>query len=230
MSNITINVNIFKHTDSEIWNPIPGYLDYQASNLGRVKSLKFNKERILKPGRDKDGYLYVVLCNESGKKTFKVHRLVVMAFLGILDDQEIDHINGNPTDNRLKNLRVCSHSDNMRNRRKHKNNSTGYPGVYYHKKAKKYRAQIWLNGRNKHLGYFNTPEEAFTAYKNASLKLHGAFSPFVTRPEFKALAEQVSTFVSKDEFKALEERVSTLERMLNLQGTKNSDIFKGVTA
>lgn len=224
MNDIIINVNVFKGSDSEIWKPIPGYSDYLVSILGRVKSLKFSRERILKPYKDKDGYLRIDLCNDSGKKTFKVHRLVGMVFLGISDNQEIDHINGDPSDNRAENLRACSHTDNMRNRKKQKNNSTGYPGVSYDKRFGKYQAYIYLYGKKKHLGYYNTAEEAFLVRKNASLKHYGAFSPFVSRDEFKALAERVSTFVSRDEFKALEGRVLALERLLNL---KSVNISKG---
>lgn len=228
MNTITLDVNIYKHTDSEIWELIPGYPDYQASTLGRIKSFKSGKERILKPRKRKDGRLDVPLCNNGITKRFLVHRLVGMAFFGLSDDQEIDHRNGDPTDNRLENLRVCTHAENGRNLKKRRDNTSGFPGVTYRKRSGKYEAYIKINGKTKYLGLYDTAEEAFLIYKNTSLKLHGAFSPFVTRPEFKALAEQVSTFVTQDEFKALEERVSTLEGMLNLQGTKISDISEGV--
>lgn len=204
---INININLFKGIVNEEWRPIKGFPGYYISDQGRVKSLKRRKEKLLKQWLGTHGYPQVTLSNEGQLTTETVHRLVAKAFLGISDDQEIDHIDGNPLNNRLDNLRVCSHAENMKNRRRHSNNSSGFPGVSYHKASGKYQAQIWLNGRNKHLGLFKTPEEAAIAYKNASLKLHGAFSPFVSR----------------DEFIALDERVSTLERLLNLKGNNISE-------
>lgn len=216
-------VNLFKGIDVEQWRPVKNFPDYMISNLGKVKSLKFGKEKILKPRKRKDGRLDVVLCNESGKKRFLVHRLVGMVFLGISDDQEVDHIDGNPFNNRLENLRVCTHAENGRNRKKQINNSTGYPGVSFHKRSGKYQARIMINGKHKHLGLFETTEEAFAAYKNASLKLHGAFSPFISRKEFKALEARNSTVVTQDEFKTLEGRVSALEQFLNLKRNNISE-------
>lgn len=88
----------------EYWKPIPGYEGlYLVSDLGRIKSLNYRrtgKEQVLKPVKDRDGYLRIDLCND-GKVKFKVHRLVWFAFNGpIPEGYEINHINEIPWDNR----------------------------------------------------------------------------------------------------------------------------------
>lgn len=66
----------------EIWKEVENYEGiYQVSNLGQVRSLKFGKTRVLKPGKNGNGYLYVTLCKDGEIKRCKVHRLVAEAFL-----------------------------------------------------------------------------------------------------------------------------------------------------
>jgi len=98
----------------EIWKDVPGYEGlYQVSNLGRVKSLKFGKERILKPGWNNSGYLFVVLCINGKNKISSVHRLVMLSFVRE-SGLHVNHKNGIKTDNRLKNLEYCTQFENMR--------------------------------------------------------------------------------------------------------------------
>ena len=116
--------------DVEVWLDIPGYeTRYQASNLGRIKSLRRKvrsvnhytgrdfqrtiQERILRPAQYcKSGHLSVVL--EHGGIGQPVHQLVLKAFIGETPvGLEILHINGNPTDNRLVNLRYGSRTENI---------------------------------------------------------------------------------------------------------------------
>ena len=100
----------------EIWKDAPGYEGrYQVSNLGKVKSLNYNrtcKEVILKAGKDGRGYLRVVLRKDGNSITNKVHRLVMLAFVG-KSDLEVNHINGIKADNRFENLEYCSRSENI---------------------------------------------------------------------------------------------------------------------
>jgi hypothetical protein len=101
----------------EEWKAIEDFQDYKVSSLGRVKSLKFGKEQILKPVLNSNGYLYINLCKDGIQKTVKVHRLVCQAFLPNPENKlEIDHINRNKQDNRLDNLRWATHSENRLNR------------------------------------------------------------------------------------------------------------------
>ena len=93
----------------EIWKDISGYEGlYQISNLGNVKSLNYSrtgKERILKPGTDKDGYLLVTLYKNRNKRPFKIHRLVAKAFIPNPDNKsDVNHKDENKTNNCVDNL------------------------------------------------------------------------------------------------------------------------------
>lgn len=104
--------------EKEIWMLIPGYEYYYASNFGRVKSLAWGKERILKTHLDRCGYLRVVL----GKKQKTVHSLVWVTFNGpVPKGYEINHINEDKTDCSLSNLSLTTKKENCnwgtRNRR-----------------------------------------------------------------------------------------------------------------
>ena len=80
----------------------------------------------------------------------------------------VDHINGNTLDNRRENLRVCTRSENQRNRGKIKNSTSGFKGVSWHKNVGKWQASIGIAGIMKYLGLFTNPEEAHKAYCKAN--------------------------------------------------------------
>ena len=86
----------------------------------------------------------------------------------IMEGDLIDHINGNGLDNRKSNLRLADKSLNAINSKIRSDNSTGYRGVTFNKKANKYMAEISRNGKKTYLGLFNTAEEAHGAYIKAS--------------------------------------------------------------
>ena len=99
----------------EIWKDIKDYEGhYQVSNCGRVKSIKFGKERILKPKKDKYGYLHVNLYKNNIKKTYKVHRLVAEAFIDNTDNlTEVNHRDENKLNNNVDNLEWCNSKYNI---------------------------------------------------------------------------------------------------------------------
>lgn len=101
-----------------------------------------------------------------------MHRFIMDAPKG----QQVDHINGNKLDNRKSNLRICSHSENLRNQRKPKDNKSGFKGVSWHKGAKRWCAEIRSNGKRHHLGYFDTAEDAAKAYDIAATLIHGDYA------------------------------------------------------
>jgi hypothetical protein len=113
---------------------------------------------------------YIVASNKSGN--IKLHRLI----LGLEDEGDVDHINGNTLDNRKCNLRVCTHQQNMWNMKKPKTNTTGYKGVCLRKRYGFYTAGMRINGRNTHLGVFSSAIDAAIAYDKAALAHRGEFA------------------------------------------------------
>lgn len=96
------------------WTDIDGFEGhYQVSVDGEMKSFHNGKERILKPGKNTNGYLTVDLYKDGKRKTFLVHRLVAQAFIPNPDNlPEVNHINEDKTDNRVENLEWCSRKYN----------------------------------------------------------------------------------------------------------------------
>lgn len=88
-----------------------------------------------------------------------------------------DHKNGNGLDNRRENIRVCTASENMRNRRKQKAKVTSvYKGVHFFKPHNKYSASISVNKKRIFLGYFENEHAAAEAYNKKAIELHGEFA------------------------------------------------------
>lgn len=97
----------------------------------------------------------------------RVHRLVWIYFYGEPPNREIDHINGNPEDNRISNLRIVTATENRRNMARPKNNTSGVIGVSYRANRKKWRAYIMIDNRQITLGHYKKKEEAILARKRA---------------------------------------------------------------
>lgn len=91
-------------------------------------------------------------------------------------NEQVDHINGNPLDNRRKNLRICLPANNAINRKLNSNNKSGHKGVNWSDKNKKWEAQIQFHKKKMWLGYFITKEEAALAYNQAAIKYFGEFA------------------------------------------------------
>jgi hypothetical protein len=86
---------------------------------------------------------------------------------------QIDHRNGDQLDDRWDNLREATCSQNQANRSAHKDNKTGFKGVYFH--AGKYTAMIMRNGVHRYLGRFDSAQDAHTAYANVAQQIDGEF-------------------------------------------------------
>lgn len=120
---------------------------------------------------DRHDYIKIMVLG----KNLYAHRIAWELFNGkIPEDKEIDHINGNTLDNRISNLRLASRTQNNANRKHH--TSTPYKGVSYFTRDNKWRARIKHNKHEIHLGYYNTPDEARTAYLSAANKIFGDFA------------------------------------------------------
>lgn len=99
---------------SEEYKNIPGYnWLYQASNYGNIRSLHFDKERILKPANKR--YSYVALCKNWKLKSYKVHRLIMLTFVGA-SELQVNHKNWDKYDNRLINLEYVTQKENIRHK------------------------------------------------------------------------------------------------------------------
>jgi hypothetical protein len=165
--NFTKSKDMITEKMIEEWRYIPNTNEmYMVSNLGRVKSLFFNKEKIMSPGRSKKGYLSLGISVNKNRRTFNVHQLVAKAFLGHKPDGTnkivVDHIDNNPLNNNVNNLQLIS---NRENSSKDKVNGTSkYPGVSYDKERNSWRAGARINGKSINIGRFNTEEEAYKAY------------------------------------------------------------------
>ena len=86
------------------------------------------------------------------------------------------HVCGNPSCVRPDHLRLASHAENTRYRRNHRNNTSGFRGVSFHRAGDKWQAQIRVDGRLTHIGYFATAEDAARAYDDAARKHYGEFA------------------------------------------------------
>jgi hypothetical protein len=113
-----------------------------------------------------------VLKADGGHMNIEMHQQI----LEVSDGLKVDHINGNGLDNRRCNLRPCTNSQNLCNRGRTRNNTSGYKGVSWDKRAHKWEASIGVDGKHKHLGRFDSREDAARAYNEAAKRLHGNFA------------------------------------------------------
>lgn len=118
------------------------------------------------------GYVRIVI----GGYRFMAHRLAWFYVNGKWPEFEIDHIDLDKSNNAILNLREAKPSENCMNRKIRIDNQSGFKGVGFDAKSKKWRARIAVNGRRFNLGYFNTAEEAGNAIKKYRKSLHGDFS------------------------------------------------------
>lgn len=152
------------HIDTEVYKPIRGYEgEYQVTSLGRVYSQK--RHMFLAAGKNTHGYMKVRLCMDGKGKTTLVHKLVAEAFLEkhevrASEKLQVDHIDQVKTNNAVWNLRWCTSRANQLNRGLQRNNSSGFIGVSWAKRENKWRANTRIEGKVKHLGYFDDAETA----------------------------------------------------------------------
>jgi hypothetical protein len=119
-----------------------------------------------------DGYVQIFLMG----RIHKAHRLAWLYVYGEWPSGQIDHIDGVRTNNRISNLRVATNQQNSANRRRAKNNTSGFKGVSRYASMAKWHAQIWVNGRPINLGFFDDIDNARDAYASAALKYFGQFA------------------------------------------------------
>ena len=108
------------------------------------------------------------------RANYYAHRLAWLFVTGRWPKKQIDHINGDGFDNRIKNLRESTHYENMRNRKKSKKTKTGFKGVVF--EGNRFAAQIGYNHSVIYIGSYGTPEEAHKAYCKKADELFGEFA------------------------------------------------------
>jgi hypothetical protein len=105
-------------------------------------------------------------------RSLLLHRLIMKARKG----QVVDHANRNKLDNRKSNLRLCTTSDNNKNRRVAKSSKSGYKGVYWCSQNERWRASINVNSRRIHLGFYDCVKTAALAYNKAAVRYFKQFA------------------------------------------------------
>lgn len=118
-----------------------------------------------------DGYRIIKI---DGRDIY-AHRLAWFLTYGQVPTLPLDHINGNRDDNSIANLREATASQNTINQKLRSDNRSGYRGVQWSERHKKWRARIKVDGETTELGYFDTALAASNAYEMAADRLHGAF-------------------------------------------------------
>ena len=137
---------------------------YEVSNKGKIRNRRSN--RILKTSLNQ-GYPNISLCG----KTYLIHRLVAKEWCPNPENKPcVDHIDGNPRNNNISNLRWATIAENSRNMSKHINSTSQYKGVSKHNNK-------WIvHIRNHHVGLFEDEKEAAIAYNNHAKEHFGVFA------------------------------------------------------
>lgn len=139
-----------------IYNPDTGVLSRRFAICNHTKVGSYPKYK------DKDGYFQTGI----NYKVYRTHRVIYKWWYGDFDEsKQIDHIDRDTSNNRIKNLRLATQEINAKNRKISTRNSSGCPGVDF--KCGKWRARVSVNKERIELGYFETKEEACLARKQA---------------------------------------------------------------
>ena len=121
-----------------------------------------------------DGYKFIRI----NYKLYRSHRLAWLYINNKFPKNEIDHIDGNPSNNKIENLRESNSSQNKCNTKLRKDNTSGIKGLHWYKAYNKWQVNININKTRKSLGYFNDLFEACCAIYSARNKLHGEFKNY----------------------------------------------------
>ena len=138
---------------------IQDYPNYLIYSDGKIWS-KYLKGRFLKPSVNSCGYLHLRLCKDGKPKNMTIHRLIALHYIPNPENKEmVDHIDRDRQNNNINNLRWVTHGENQLNKDAY--GAIKLRGVY--KEGNRFRASIWLDSKQKHIGCYNTPQEASEA-------------------------------------------------------------------
>lgn len=169
----------------EEWRAVVGYEGYyEVSDLGRVRSVTrvsrngngscTKRGTLMRQSVNSAGYSVVQLSRDGVRVSKTVSSLIGAAFLGAAE--EVDHRNRQRSDNRLENLRPATARQNAANTGPRRRNKSGFKGVSPFKTRNCWRAVIFVDGKQRHLGYFDDPVVAARCYDAAAKELHGEFA------------------------------------------------------
>jgi hypothetical protein len=128
---------------------------------------------------DKDGYQIISLSKNGKIDDFAVHRLVAAAFVQNPDAKPcVDHIDRNPANNIVSNLRYATVSENARNRTVSKNSLSGLKGAVWHARSGKWRAQIMIDRKKHYIGTYDNAQDAHDAYCAFAAMCYGEYACF----------------------------------------------------
>lgn len=153
----------------EIWLPVNGHNGkYLISNKGRMKSVRFNKEKIHRSTPSINGYAQVKMCVNYCNKSYKIHRLVAEHFLEKIEGRDsVNHIDENKLNNCVENLEWVTNRENVSySKIKNKVHST-FVGVTFDSSMNKYFSRILIVDKRINLGYFDNEIDAHNAYQKA---------------------------------------------------------------
>lgn len=146
----------------EEWKQIKDYENYSVSNFGSIKNNITN--RILKP-KIVNNYYMIDLCKNGIKNPASIHRLVGLYFLENNENKEtIDHKDRNTLNNHISNLRFATRSEQQKNKNKSKNCLSKWKGVTFDKQKNKWKCHMRIDGKLKHIGYFDNEIDCAKRY------------------------------------------------------------------
>jgi hypothetical protein len=145
--------------------------EYRNGVLYKIPQTKRCNPNILVGTTRNDGYVRISI----NKQLFYAHRLIFMMFHGYMPNQ-IDHIDGNPSNNKIENLRAANNKQNSLNKPITKANKSGFKNVYWHKNAQKWCVEIKYLGKKLYIGLFDDLNLADLVATEARDKYHNKWA------------------------------------------------------
>lgn len=158
------------------YNPETGDFTWNERAGDAVLKGNFNSQFAgrLAGTRDSQGYVQIAI-SVPRHRIYRAHRLAWAYVFGVWP-KLIDHIDGNKSNNAISNLRIATQRQNTANQKRRRTNTSGFKGVRWDPRMRKWASGITVNGKTIHLGFFASPEDAHAAYAVAAVEYNGEFA------------------------------------------------------